>query len=453
MNPADRWIEQYLKRVRLGEYLRHAAEFGAIFLFSFGTIVLAVKLLLPQFWPHVLWSLLAAIPTALAASWVARRNRCTREESVAMLDKSLGAGGLLMTLSERPDPYWKERLPQWEHEYREALPRYRPKRFAGYLILPLFFAVASCFVPLREASTAPVLKNTIARNATEELEELLTSLEETPVLEEEEQKQLEEEIERLAEESEKTPLTSEKWETVDALRERLQIRVQNTDTQLAKGLEAADELQRAELDGKKLSLKRKEQLEKKLEAALKKIGKGNFQNASSEKREQLLRLMKDGKLSFSKNPQQRQKQLQDLQDFLQKEQEKLSEIRKNCKACQNGACKPGQSEGGNSQNGNCRPGRGGVNRGRGDADMTWGEESTEQGIKFKESILPEGFKEQPKDDVIGLEASAPEVEPAASAPRGAARDQRRAAGGATNNRRLSPKHRRAVRKYFTSESP
>ena len=83
--------------------------------------------------------------------------------------------------------------------------------------------------------------------------------------------------------------------------------------------------------------------------------------------------------------------------------------------------------------------------------MTWGRESEEQGVKFKETVLPEGFLEQPKDDLIGLDASAPEVEPAATALRGKAQARKAAAGGTTTNRRLSPKHRRAVRKYFSDK--
>ena len=376
-----------------------------------------------------------------------------------------------MTLSERPDPFWKEHLPRLEQQYLEALPKYRPKRFARFLAMPMLFALAACFVPLREASTAPVLKNTVAQEATEELEELLTALEETPVLEEEEQKQLKEEIERLSEESEKTPLTSEKWEIVDALRERMQIRLENADVTMSKGLEAAAELERAEIDGKQLSLKRKEQLEKKLAEALSKLGKnGDFSDAPAGMREKLQQLMKNGKLSFSKDPGKRQQQLSDLQEFLHNEQKKLSEIRKKCKACQKGSCKGGQCKDGQCQSGFCngqgqkagqgsgsqqgnRPGRGGISRGPGTAPITWGRESEEQGIKFKETVLPEGFLEQPKDELVGLEASAPEVEPAATAARGKARARSAAAGGTTTNRRLSPKHRRAVRKYFSDESP
>jgi len=461
MSSADKWIDRFLKRVRIGEFLKRAADFGAVFLFSFGTIVLIVKMLIPGMWPHVLWLAAFAVPVAYAAWAVARRNFCSRADSIAMLDKSINAGGLLMTLSERPDPFWRDRLPKLELQYREALPKYRPKRFAGYLALPLMFAVASCFVPLREASTAPVLKNTVAREVTEQLEELLVELEETPILEEEEKEQLREELERLAEESQTTPLTSEKWETLDALRERMQTRLLSAEMNVSKASEAASELRNAELSGEDLTLERKLQLEKQLAESLEKLSKGGkFSNAPKGMRDELQRLMKNGKLSLAKDAAARQQQLEQLQKYLDGESQKLQEIRENCEACQGGNCEGGECPGGmcqgngnkqgnsGNQNSNGRPGRGGVNRGRGDADMSWGDESDEQGVKFQETVLPEGFREQPKDDIFRLEATAPEVDPAAAAPKGAAREGGPSAGGTTTRRRLSPKHRSAVRKYF-----
>ena len=64
-----------------------------------------------------------------------------------MLDQKLAAGGLLMTLSELPGAAWKARLPQLESLWRRALPTLRPVRFARVLILPIVFAVATCFEP------------------------------------------------------------------------------------------------------------------------------------------------------------------------------------------------------------------------------------------------------------------------------------------------------------------
>lgn len=89
-----------------------------------------------------------------------------------------------------------------------------------------------------------------------------------------------------------------------------------------------------------------------------------------------------------------------------------------------------------------------MNRGRGDAPLTWGDESDAQGTKFKEVVLPPGFKENPKDEVIGVTRSAPEENPAEFAPRGERRLFDPAAGKETWNRQLRPRHRQVVRGYF-----
>src|SRR6266550_8289550 len=69
----DRWIDRYVARIRLGEFLQRAAETGAAFLFAFGATVLVVKLLIPQAWPNVLWGGLGLIPALGLAWWLSRR--------------------------------------------------------------------------------------------------------------------------------------------------------------------------------------------------------------------------------------------------------------------------------------------------------------------------------------------------------------------------------------------
>ena len=243
----DRWIDCYTTRVRIGDFLQRAAEVGAAFLFAFGGTVLAVKLLaLPWAWPNVLWGGLGLLPACGSAWWFARRQHRQRWESVARLDSALGMGGLLMMLSAESAPggisgrvTGTAPLPQLELAWKSALPRVRPKRFASYLALPLLFAVGACFVSLREAATAVALRNTVGQQATQELAELLDSIDEEKILDKEEQKQLQEEIAKLAEETRDTPLTHEKWETVDALRERMKVRLESASMLTSQARDAA----------------------------------------------------------------------------------------------------------------------------------------------------------------------------------------------------------------------
>ena len=455
MAPVHRWIDRFEKRLLWGRFLQRAAESLAVALFVFGTAVLIVRLWIPHAWPYVLWLAVGVMPAAALAWYQARRSRDARSRAVAMLDQALDTGGLLMTLTEQPDPQWAERLPQAEIVWREALPRIRPRRFASYLALPLLFAVASCFVPLREASSTPILRNSVGQQATEQLEELLTALDE--VLPEEEKKELEKEIEKLAEETRQTPLTHEKWETIDALRERMTARVEAATAEASKFSDAVAQLAKAGDENLPLSEENLLRLEKDAVDALQQLmKKGAFDSAPQSLKDQLQRLSQKKRLPS--DPAEREKLLDELREHLDQEERKLSELRKKCEGCKSlckGQCEgegecEGQCEGkkSGSRDGDGRPGRGGVNRGRGDAELTWGDESDKDGTKFKETVLPPGMRDQPKEETVGLSKTAPNEEPAANAARGAARDIDPASGQTTWNRPLSPKHRNVVRKFF-----
>jgi hypothetical protein len=97
--------------------------------------------------------------------------------------------------------------------------------------------------------------------------------------------------------------------------------------------------------------------------------------------------------------------------------------------------------------GDGQPGRGGINRGRGDADLTWGQE-TKPFDRFKSKPLPPGAARSPDDwaPVVTL-PGAPQESPTASA-QAAAREYSAAAGQTAWRRSLAPRHQSAVKKYF-----
>ncbi|MAG92323.1 MAG: hypothetical protein CMJ48_01020 [Planctomycetaceae bacterium] len=65
--------------------------------------------------------------------------------------------------------------------------------------------------------------------------------------------------------------------------------------------------------------------------------------------------------------------------------------------------------------------------------------------------MPPGFLEDPDNTVIREKLSAPIVEPDASAPRSARRSLDPAAGRDTWNRKVRPRHRSVVKRYFDTE--
>ncbi|MCA9113615.1 MAG: hypothetical protein KDA79_00915 [Planctomycetaceae bacterium] len=447
-----RWISRCRRRLAAGRFLQLAADWLLVYLFVFGTIVLTVRLGAAWLWPNVLWLGLAVVPVLALAWWKSREGRFTERESVALLDRRLGAGGLLMTLVETPDGRWSGQLPAATRQWLDSLPKVRPSRFFRTVLLPAAFAVGACFVPLREGRSGPHLESTVGQQAATDLESSLELLEDAQLIEKEEQEELREEIEQLAAETGSKPLTHEKWETVDSLRERLQMKVAGASMSVSQAREAASLLGRALGEkGSLLTVEQQDQLSKELLEALKKLSPdGSFSGAGGDLASELQRLTKNGQLQLPQDAAARQQMLDQLQDYLDQQEQKLAQLRE--KVGQGGQCEGGQCQNPGGQkmaNGN-RPGRGGVTRGRGDADMTWGDESDRQGTKFKETILPPGFADQPGQMVLGESAREPEVDPAAVAARGEQRLSDPSAGRATWNRRLRPRHRQAVRNYFDS---
>jgi hypothetical protein len=261
-----------------------------------------------------------------------------------------------------------------------------------------------------------------------------------------------------------TPLTHEKWEAIDSLRRRLAQDLEEAERRVAEGRSAAGALGRdAGSEEELLSLERTEQLEKDVLETLQKLGeRGALGEARGDLKEQLQRLLKDRQLPKSLTPEnlaERELLLSELDEFLKGQAKKLAECRGKCvagrlvdgKFCEGGECEGGlmfDKEGRLAAREGQKPGRGGVSRGRGDAPLSWGEESDEAGTKFKEVVLPPGFRDEQTAEVVGVTMAPPEVDPAATAARDSARDFDPATGRQSRRQALRPRHREVVREYF-----
>ena len=93
------------------------------------------------------------------------------------------------------------------------------------------------------------------------------------------------------------------------------------------------------------------------------------------------------------------------------------------------------------------PGRGGVTRGRADAELTWGDESPGRTDAFAPKQLPPGTQLDPEQSaLLGVSAAAPEVDPVAEG--AGSQPTERAAARTAWRRRLAPTHREAVTRFF-----
>ena len=352
-----------------------------------------------------------------------------------------------MTLSESPDEQWQRHLPAVEILWDNSLPRVRPKRFASLVSLPLAFAIVTCFSPLRESSPVLATPKKVAQQTTEELEAILKTLEEAEVLNEEAKQKLQEELKKFAEETHDQPLTHEQWETADSLKQQMQMLWEKNERSIESASSALNELLSEMANNGELSADQLQQLEqaleKNLQAMAQKACQGNCEGMSDALKNAMQNLSKSGKMNLPGDADERQKMLEELKKQLEQESERLAKQRSECQ----GLCQgDGQCEGD-------QPGSGGVSRGPGAAEMMWGKESDLAGTKFKEMILPRGLSDEPGEQILGITSSEPEVDPATSAPRQALRETDPAAGRATWDRKLNPRHRNVVRKFFDSQRP
>jgi len=99
----------------------------------------------------------------------------------------------------------------------------------------------------------------------------------------------------------------------------------------------------------------------------------------------------------------------------------------------------------------CRGAKGGVDRGRGDAPMEFGDE-TEGGAKFNEQTLPSATAASlAQSEVLAVSAAAPNGEVGARSQSGALQNAQ-AGGGSALTPTIQPRHRGTVQRFFERKS-
>lgn len=96
------------------------------------------------------------------------------------------------------------------------------------------------------------------------------------------------------------------------------------------------------------------------------------------------------------------------------------------------------------------PGTGGINRGRGDAPLTWTDGSDENGVGFKEKMIqPAGLGAVEESKLIGVSLGSPETPDGGSIASGGALATASAGAGEAHKHRILPQHQQVVMQYFS----
>ena len=430
-------LRRLSRRLAIGLFLDVWPAWTVASLFLAGLVALACRMFIPAAASYLHWLWLAPLLTALAAL-IACYVRAYRPAEVVALADWLGGGqGVLLTLFTNDDPAWAG-SPLLEQASRFALPRLRPWRRMAALLPAVVFLAGALWLPQRTPASGSnaALADRIAADLAATVSELKQQALVTP----EEEKKLEDEIERIRRGAQER-VDASSWEAADTLREKVVAGLAEKQNAVKWAEESLARFQAAAEGGANVEASAAAQaaeLTKALDALAK---SGLMAGAPAE----LQRLLKSGKLPA--DPGSLRDLAASLSKYLGDTKGRLAGVAKLGKEF--GRFDPAEFplESGESRDGDGEPGRGGINRGRGDAPLTWGAESLPFD-RFKAQALPQGAARSPDDWAPIVVLPGAPRESAAAGAAAAARQYAAAAGQNAWRRTLAPRHQSAVKKYF-----
>ena len=428
------------RRLSIGLFLEIWPAWAIGGLMAAGTVAVVCRMFVPAVAPYLGWLWLFPVLTTMPALVIHRRRAYAATDTAVIADWLGGGRGALLTWLETADPAWSD-SPLLRNATTFPFPQIR-LRLTQLAVIPAIAFLAIAFLlpqRVRARDTSAALADEIASN----LKTAVVELQQESLLTPEETERLEEQIEQIRASAEER-VDPSSWEAADALREQVvatltekQEAVKWTQESLARLAASADSLGA----GESLSNAQTAELTK----ALEKLAKTGMLAGASEK---LRGMLQAGKLPA--DPKALRELAASLGKYLSETNAQFASAAGLGKAF--GRFDPSEfqtgSEPGTDADG--EPGRGGVTRGRADAELTWGKETTPFD-RFKSKPLPPGAARSADDwaPIVTL-PGAPQESPTASV-QAAARDYAAAAGDTAWRRSLAPRHQSAVKKYFAKD--
>jgi cell division protein FtsB len=374
-----------------------------------------------------------------------------------MLDNRNDCGGLLMAGADADLGVW--RIPE------VALPRlrWRNARAMGLLVASLAFFLISLLAPVRFATMNAARPMDVSREV-ENLTTQIEALKEAQIIEEGKAEALEQKLDQLSQEaSGEDPAKT--WEALDHLNDA----VEKAAKEAAETASARQErMARAEALSEGLMAGADQLDSKTMTEAMRTLNE--MMRDAIKENETLAGDLSPETLEAIKSGSLKAEHLKDISKALGQGKSALNQ--KLSKLSQSGMINPNSLKGGAQANrrdnsGLARflkenaekmsvdeatlewcAGKGGVDRGRGDAAMTWTDGSSEKDAKFKEKVLPPSSVAGLNDSqLVGLSASAPTVDTSGVAAHGAL-NKTASGGGTAYTQTVLPRHRGAVKRYF-----
>ena len=465
-------IERFRARLILLFFIRHFFRISIIigFLLGTGILVLRVGLSVPK--TYLAWLLLAFLPAFILSLVLAIIKAPSMKTLDSLFDKTNNCGGLLMASVEVELGSWQQRLCPSESP---AL-KWKGRKILGLFTLSILFIIVGFLVPEKYTQVAAARPLKIAGEV-ETLNEQIEALKEENIITEQTADDYELKLKEIKRESSGTdPVKT--WETLDHIQDSLKKQAEERANQ---SLSQAEELAKAEALANALCEGGNEMNEAVSSEAMEELAKmvkelaDNNQNLAESLNSDILNACQTGTFDaeqLSKIMQQLKLNRQELLDTMSKMSEarlidleklKLCKVLGQCDAnsLKKLLCEDANSLllgdmlamcSGDSDSSMNIPGKGEISRGRGDASMTWTDASSEEGVTFKEQVLPRArLDDLKKSFSIGVSIGEPTVEQGAVSGLGAL-DSASAGGGQALKRQILPRHRDAVRRYFEREN-
>ncbi len=448
------------RRVVTARFLEGTVLANCVLAGAAGTVVLVARLLGSYLPPDWSWLWIGLGAAAAFGAFVAWRGCWSLEALAAHIDRRHGLGGLLIAGLERDAVAWNPELAQRIEQSRAELPSFHPQRWLVRAVVVAGFAGGIAILPPPETPR----QQSMVRGELERIaEEVELALEAGSIDEEsaEEMRDRVGEMQRMLEEGDTV-----EWSDADNLAERLEheesLRLDRLEAaraelgEFAKAEDAAGSTAQQDLSSAMehaAELGLLEDLPKELQDML-----GNMQSAQdgeSSDSELQAAAQKLDVAALGLNAQQLQALAKGLQNAVDGELGKLAQLGKlpeneleDLDAILQ-AAQDGQGFGlGGQDSERSMPGRGGVNRGRGDAALEYSNRSDTDTSKLDVKRLPPGVAAPREWSIVGMRRTAPESDAQRDNTGGSAGTA--GTGKVTWRRRLAPRHRDAIRRFFSS---
>ena len=456
MNTDNKAIRKFRIKVAMLLILKKTLAVATVWALAWGTVVIILRGAIGISRLPLLVGGIGLILAIACAVVLALRQIPTRTALRATLDKHSGAGGLMMAAETIELGNWRKQIPSIR------LPHLRWRggtswgRFAGAaLFVCISFLIPQRFVEISKAQPLDI------REEVKQLVDGIEVLKEEEIIELAEAETLEEKLAQLqAEASGEDPVKT--WETLDHLADTLS---QESADAAQDALSETERLTEAETLSEGLINEGSEMAADLLAESMATLS-GLVQEAAQEDAllaAQLPDLKGDADALTLEQLKEIAAALRFVKGDIYDQLVKLHEVNlidlETLKACEKlGQC---NSEGlaaflaENAESmsvaqcigGWCRSG--GINRGRGDAPMTWTDQTTEEGAKFKAEALPlSNIASLETSELVGLSVAAPSVETSSLSPESGGLSGATAGGGSSFNQTVLPRHKGAVKRYF-----